>query len=207
MIKFDQQLNVNHTWGIRWLRDLSPQSNQVIPPIVNNVSLTVGPGGIRQENDKDQTVVATMSSVLGSNKLNSFRAGWTQEDVAFANPCFYENGRSQLPCEPTLNFQTFTDQQSAVAQARVNDAYQVEDTFSWFLPNKRGDHDIKFGCSTIHRPTTSQDNLNGTSPSTQQPPFNPPIRGRIPIGRHVPGQGLVKRTDISFRSSCRTSGR
>ena len=28
----------------------------------------------------------TMSSVLGNNKLNSLRVGWTQEDVAFAQP-------------------------------------------------------------------------------------------------------------------------
>ena len=32
MAKFDHQLNANHTWGIRWLRELSPQQNQIIPP-------------------------------------------------------------------------------------------------------------------------------------------------------------------------------
>jgi Carboxypeptidase regulatory-like domain len=199
MVKFDQQLNVNHTWGVRWLRDFSPQGNQVIPPVVNNVSLTVGPGGIREENDKDQTVVATMSSVLGSNKLNSFRAGWTQEDVAFANPCFYANGRNQLPCDPTLNFQTFTDQQSAVAQARVNDAFQVEDTFSWFLPNKRGDHDIKFGTQYeyIKADNITQDNLNGTFTfNTSNAPFNPADPRTYPdrLTIRVPGEGLVKET-------------
>jgi len=196
MVKFDQQLNANHTWGVRWLRELSPQRNQVIPPVVNNVSLTVGPGGIRQENDKDQTVVATLSSVLGSNKLNSFRAGWTQEDVAFANPCFYENGRNQLPCQPTLNFQTFTDQQSAVAQARVNDAYQFEDTFSWFLPNKRGDHDIKFGTQYeyIKADNIAQDNLNGTFTfNTSNAPFNAADPRTYPdrLTIRVPGEGRV----------------
>ena len=84
--------------------------------------IQVASGAIREEDDKDQTVVATLSSVFGSTKLNSLRAGWTQEDVAFANPASTANGRDQVACDPTLTFQTFTDQQANVAQARVNDA-------------------------------------------------------------------------------------
>jgi hypothetical protein len=193
MVRFDQQLNASHTWGVRWLRDFSPQRNQVIPPAVG---IQVAPGGIREENDKDQTVVATMSSVLGSTTLNSFRAGWTQEDVAFASPCFYANGRNQLPCQPTLTFQTFTDQQSAVAQARVNDAYQIEDTFSWFLPNKRGDHDVKFGVQYefVNADNVAQDNLNGTFAfGTSNAPFNPNDPRTYPdrLTIRVPGEGRV----------------
>ena len=196
MVKFDQQISSNHTWGVRWLRDLSPQRNQVIPPQVGGVNLQVASGGSREEDDKDQALVATVSSVLGSNKLNSIRAGWTQEDVAFANPCFNGNGRNQIACQPQLNFQTFTDQQSSVAQARVNDAYQIEDTFSWFLPNKRGDHDIKFGaqyeCVTVDN--IAQDNLNGTfSFGTSNAPFNAADPRTYPdrLSIRVPGQGLV----------------
>ena len=52
MIKFDQQVNANHTWGVRWLRELSPQRNQAItPPLITSAA-------IREEDDKDQTVVA-----------------------------------------------------------------------------------------------------------------------------------------------------
>ena len=196
MIKFDQQLSANHTWGVRWLRELSPQRNQVIGPVVNNQTLLVAPGGIREEDDKDQTLVATFSSVLGSNKLNSFRAGWTQEDVAFANPCFDNNGRDQLQCLPQLNFQTFTDQQSSVAQSRINDAFQFEDTFSWFVPNKRGDHDVKFGTQyeKVNVDNTAQDNLNGTfSFATSNAPFNPADPRTYPdrLSIRVPGLGFV----------------
>jgi hypothetical protein len=196
MIKFDQQLSANHTWGVRWLRESSPQRNQAIGPIVNNVTLLVAPGGIREEDDKDQTLVATLSSVLGGNKLNSFRAGWTQEDVAFANPCFNGNGRNQIECSPQLNFQTFTDQQSSVAQARVNDAYQIEDTFSWFLPNKRGDHDIKFGAQYeyVEADNIAQDNLNGTFSFGQSDlPFdrNNPRTYPDRLTIRVPGVGRV----------------
>jgi hypothetical protein len=205
MVKFDQQISTNHTWGVRWLRELSPQRNQVVGPVVNNVTLLVAPGGVREEDDKDQTLVATFSSVLGSNKLNSFRAGWTQEDVAFANPCFNGNGRSQIECLPQLNFQTFTDQQSSVAQSRVNDAFQVEDTFSWFLPNKHGDHDVKFGAQyeRVNVDNVAQDNLNGTFAfATSNAPFNPADPRTYPdrLTIRVPGQGLVtqKADYVSF---------
>ena len=38
MVKFDQQINANHTWGVRWLRELSPQRNQAIPPSADHRS-------------------------------------------------------------------------------------------------------------------------------------------------------------------------
>ena len=153
-------------------------------------------GGIREEEDKDQTVVATLSSVFGSTKLNSFRAGWTQEDVAFASPCFTGSGRNQLACEPTLNFQTFSDQQSAVAQARVNDAYQIEDTFSWFLPDKGGDHDIKLGSQYeyVTADNFAQDNLNGTftfGVSNADFDVNNPRTYPDRLSIRVPGAGFV----------------
>ncbi|HEY7498614.1 MAG TPA: carboxypeptidase regulatory-like domain-containing protein [Vicinamibacterales bacterium] len=188
LARVDHQLNANNTWGVRYLRELSPQRNQAIGQVT--------PRAIREENDKDQTVVTTLSSVFGSNKFNSIRVGWTQEDVAFANPCFNGNGRDQAACEPTLNFQTFTDQQSPTAQARVNDAYQVESTFSWFMPNKHGDHDVKFGAQYeyVEADNFAQDNLNGTfafgqndQPFDRNNPRTYPDRLTI----RVPGQGRV----------------
>src|SRR4029453_12286566 len=92
-----------------------------------------------------------------------------------ANPCFNGNGRDQSACEPTLSFQTFTDQQDNTAQSRVNNAYQFEETFSWFLPNKHGDHDVKFGAQYeyVTADNFGQDNMNGTFTfGTSNGPFN-----------------------------------
>jgi outer membrane receptor protein involved in Fe transport len=193
LVRYDQQLNANHTWGVRYLRELSPQRNQVIAPAVG---IAVASGGAREEDDKDQTAVATLSSVLGNNRLNSFRAAWTQENVAFASPCFNGNGRHQVECQPTLTFQTFTDQQSAVAQARVDNAYQFEDTFQWFLPNKHGDHDVKYGVQYeyVTADNIAQDNLNGTFTFGQSnAPFNPADPRTYPdrLSIRVPGEGRV----------------
>jgi hypothetical protein len=162
MLRFDNQINANHTWGVRWLYESSPQLNQVIPQ--GNPLLPVSVAARREEDDVDQTVVGTLSSVMGGSRLNTLRLAFTQEDVAFANPCFNGNGRDQLACDPTLQFQTYWDQQSDVAQARINNAYQLEDTFSWFVPGKRGDHDIKLGVQYQYVEVDSEafDNLNGT---------------------------------------------
>jgi hypothetical protein len=156
VLRFDNQLNANNTWGVRWLREESPQLNQII----GNVTLDAS----REEFDVDQTVVGTWNSVLGNTRFNTFRAAWTQEDVAFANPCFNTNGRNQAACLPTLNYQTFTDQQSNVAQSRINDAYQIENTLSWFIPNRAGNHDVKMGVQWQHSESVSltQDQLNGS---------------------------------------------
>ena len=154
--RFDHQINASNTWGVRWLREYSPQFNQIIGDVTLDAS--------REENDTDQTVVGTFNTVLSNTRVNTLRLGWTQEDVSFANPCFNGNGRNQAACPPTLAYQTFTDQQSAVAQARVNDAIQIEDTMSWFIPGKKGDHDVKFGVQWQYSQSRNdtQDNLNGT---------------------------------------------
>jgi hypothetical protein len=188
LAKYDQQLSAAHTWSLRYLRELSPQRNQAIGQVT--------PGAIREEDDKDQTVFGSLSSVFGSNKVNSLRVGWTQEDVSFANPCFNGNGRDQAACEPTLAFQTFTDQQANTAQARVNDAYQIENTFAWFVPNRGGDHDIKLGAQYeyIEADNRAQDNLNGTfSFGQNDQPFDPANPRTYPdrLTIRVPGQGRV----------------
>ncbi len=162
LLRGDHQINANHTWGVRWLREYSPQLNQLIPLVgTNPVTLAAS----REEDDLDQTVVGSLSSVFGNSRVNTMRVSWTQEDVAFANPAFNSNGRQQILLEPTLNFQTYSDQQNSVAQARINNGYQIEDTFSWFVPGKRGDHDIKFGAQyqvPASNDAETQDNLNGT---------------------------------------------
>jgi FlaG/FlaF family flagellin (archaellin) len=156
LLRFDHQLSANHTWGVRWLRERSPQRNQIIG--------TVTPAAAREESDTDQTVVTTLNSVLSNTRVNTVRLAFTREDVSFANPGFNSNGQRQDLLPPTLTFQSFTDQQSSVAQARINNALQFENTFSWFKPGWRGDHDIKLGFQYQYSSNDSvaQDNLNGT---------------------------------------------
>lgn len=183
VIRADHQINPNNTWGVRWLREASPQYNQIIGGVTLEAS--------REEFDVDQTVVATLNSVLANNKVNTLRTAWTQEDVAFANPCFNGNGRDMTACPPTLTFQTYTTQQDNTAQSRVNDAIHVDDTLSWFLPGKRGDHDIRAGVQYeyIGANNINQGNLNGTfgfarsdGPFDRNNPFTYPDTLTIRVG-------------------------
>ena len=189
--RFDHQITPSNTWGIRWLREYSPQFNQIIDP-ANNILAALG--NAREEDDTDQTVVATLNSVVGNTRVNTLRFGWTQENVTFANACFNGNGRNQAGCLPTLTYQTFADQQSAVAQARVNDAFQLEDTMSWFLPGKHGDHDLKFGLQFQYSQSENdtQDNSNGTFTFGQSNAAFDPANPRTYPDRfsiRVPGPG------------------
>jgi len=184
--RFDHQINASNTWGVRWLREDSPQFNQLI----GDVSLAAA----REESDTDQTLVAMLNSVLSNSKANTIRLSWTREDVAFANPCFNGNGRNQADCPPTLNFQSFTDQQNSVAQDRINDAIQFENTLSWFIPGRRGDHDIKTGVQYqfVQVVSNAHDNMNGTfSFGTSDVPFDPANPFTYPdrLSIRVPGIG------------------
>ena len=180
IVRGDHQLNSNNTYSVRWLRESSPQTNQIIGAVT--------PAAAREESDVDQTLSGTVNSVLSSTKVNTLRTTWTRENVAFANHCFNTNGRDLSQCQPTLAFQTFTDQQDNTAQARIDDAIQLDETLAWFLPNHHGDHDIKFGAQYEYTGALNlnQGNLNGTfsfglsnGPFVQSNPFTYPDRFSI----------------------------
>jgi hypothetical protein len=165
LIRLDYQMSANHSASVRWLRESSPQLNQIVPVIFNSNSLPVTENASREENDIDQTVVGTLTSVFGNTKTNIVRFAFTREDVSFANPNFNTNGGHQDELAPTLQFLTFVDQQSNVAQARVNNAYMFDDTFNWFIPGSNGrDHNLRAGIQYQYVDvfSTAQDNWNGT---------------------------------------------
>ena len=159
--------------------------NQIVPVVLTvpvAVTLPVTPAASREENDVDQTVVATLNSVMGNNRLNTLRVNFTQEDVAFANANFNGNGQDQAALPPSCNFLTYVDQQNAVAQARVNDAYQIEDTMSWFIPAVGGSHDLKFGAQYQHvgARSTAQDNCQRHLLPSARPAVHPRRSAHLP---------------------------
>ena len=34
LVRFDHQLSANNTWAVRWLRESSPQLNQIVPVVL-----------------------------------------------------------------------------------------------------------------------------------------------------------------------------
>ncbi len=179
IIRGDHQINNSTTYSVRWLREQSPQVNQIIGTGLQ----AAAPAAAREESDVDQTVSGNLNMVLSNTKVNTFRVTWTRENVAFANNCFNTNGRDLSQCPVTLGYQDYIDQQDNTASARINDGIQIENTLAWFIPGKGGDHDVKFGAQYSYSAAynTNQGNLNGTfSFGRSNVPFNPAVPSTYP---------------------------
>jgi hypothetical protein len=181
--RFDHQLSANHTWSFRYLREQSPGRRQV--------SGRPTPLATRSEYDVDTAYVGTFNSVLGGTRTNTIRLSATTENVMFANDAFFDNDWQQAGLPPTLEFEGFTDQQCDCASGRHNNTYAIEDTFSWFVPSARGQHDLRFGAQYQYGEVAheNQTNLNGSfSFGRSSVPFDPanprtyPDRFSIRIG-------------------------
>jgi hypothetical protein len=166
-LRGDHQLNANHTWGLRWLRETSPQSIQLLD--------TWTPSRTEAETDVDWTLVGNLSSVFGSTRVNTFRVSAVKEDVFFGNPLFNENGNDQTILPATLNHPSFSDQQSPRASRRLDVAYGADNVFAWFLPDKAGDHDLKVGVNYLYSSlrTENYTNMNGVFTLQTDADFNP----------------------------------
>jgi hypothetical protein len=152
LVRYDHQVSKNHSFAVRWLREWAPQwftfgDRQTLE-------------SYQDETDLDQTAVATMTSVLGNARVNTFRVARTWEHWWHGNACFRTQGGNpdragftfgdeargdQALCPPQLDYLGFLAQASTESQGPWDSNYQIEDTYSWFLPNKKGDHDVKFG--------------------------------------------------------------
>jgi hypothetical protein len=165
-LRADHQLNSANTWGVRWLRETSPQPLQI-----QDTNHT--PSRHEAETDVDWTVVGNLTSVLGSTRVNTFRVSAVKEDVFFGNPRF-NAGESQESLPPLLDYLSFEDQQSPRANRRLDTAYGADNVFAWFLPGKGGDHDLKFGINYLYSELRVQDfgNQNGTFIFNTDLPFN-----------------------------------
>jgi hypothetical protein len=171
LIRFDHQINANHTWAVRWLREWAPQ----FFTFPNRSTLQ----SYQDETDLDQTAVGTLTSVLSNSRVNTLRVARTWEHWWHGNECFRAQGTkggkegfvfgdeaagNQALCPPQLSYVNFLAQASTESQGPWDSNYQIEDDYSWFLPNKKGEHDMKFGFrynyTELRR--VSQVNMNGT---------------------------------------------
>lgn len=156
LAKVDYQISASHHFAGRYLRETSPQFNQIINAGNSVATLAAA----REEADTDSNWIATLDSVFGNDALNQVRVSFTKEDVAFANPAFNNNGQSfqaQRNQAPVESRPTILDGGSGVAQARVNKSTQFDDTVSYFLPAWHGEHQLKAGFQYAEREETFGD--------------------------------------------------
>src|SRR5215510_3004319 len=169
--RIDHQVTSNNTWAFRWLRESAPQFN-----VLDGARDTVESND--DETDLDQTLVGTWTTVISNTKVNTVRVGLTKEQTVHANerlraldpayatcdPCPEKILRDQSLLPPILGYLSLNAQADDTADFSLDDSYTAEDTFSWFIPDKLGRHDTKFGLrwtrSWISNPNNS--NANGT---------------------------------------------
>jgi hypothetical protein len=128
--------------------------------------------------------------VIGDSRVNTVRVARTWEHWWHGNACFRAQGPlggnegftfgdeaagRQSLCPPQLSHPALLAQASTEAQGPWDSNYQIEDDFSWFIPGKRGDHEVKFGVRYNYSELTrvSQINENGTFTFSSDLAFDP----------------------------------
>ena len=170
LVRFDHQINAYHTWNVRWLREDSPQLNQIIP-VVNPAPGVTGTFPVtenanREEVDLDQTVAFSLNSTFGSTRHNTFRVVFTQEDVAFANPNFNGNGQNQDELPPSsVHGGAFVDQQSNGPRRASTTPGSSTTRSPGSSRGPRVTTTSASACSTSTPPRSRRDRTTGTAPS------------------------------------------
>jgi len=147
LVKADWQVARDHKAAFRYLREYSPQVNQIIG---NNTTLEAS----REEDDTDSGWVATLDSVVGDSAFNNLRISNTREDVSFANPGYNNNGQTfaaQRALAVSQSRPTVLEGANTTASSRINDSIQFDNTFAYFLPDVAGDHNFRVGAQYSRR--------------------------------------------------------
>ena len=144
MVRFDHQLSASNNWSVRFLEEKSPTFDRV----AGRWTLA----SRDQEYDDDRTYGGNFNTVFGNTRFNQVRFSSTYERNGFTAKELQQDPpipQNQLP--PTLTMLTFVDGTRNGAQFRIDNAYELNDTFTQFVPAKfGGDNNFKMGIQYIY---------------------------------------------------------
>ena len=166
MVRVDHQINATNTWTARFLEEDSPTYNRV----AGRWTLA----SRDQEYDVDRNAGGNWNTVFGNTRFNQIRAGYTYEKNGFTAKEVVDGvPMTELP--PTLTMLTFTDGTRNGALFRMDNAYEVSESFTQFVPEwAGGSHDLKFGASYIYSTIElpDQTDMNGRFSFSTDKAFN-----------------------------------
>ncbi len=167
-------------------------------------------------------MVGTLTSVLSDTKVNTIRYGLVLEDTVHANPAWRAQkpeyarcvpcpdgaGASIVESGPILDYETFDIQSNGTMDYSIQTGHSIDNTFSWFIPEAKGRHDLKFGArySRIWLSNPAWGNLQGTYQfrSTGDIEFNAGNPRSYPGALHDPrARGARLRNDHAHRRGVR----
>ena len=147
MYRVDHQVNGSNSWALRLMNETSPETNRY-----GNRTLTSGHDGW----DDEHIWVGSYTSVIGNNVVNTVRITRSYENVGGGSPDWWaldgpglRNGQMRN-LTPGYEMDSFSDGIAPWAGGRIDSQWQYNNTTSWFVPDKMGDHDIKWG-GTYHQ--------------------------------------------------------
>ncbi len=191
MIRIDHQINSNNIYTFRYLTERQPNRDLLTG---DRATLTTA----NYELDSDQTASAAYNRVIGTRGLYTVRASIETEDIERgAEPGTFLETRNKAAEAPVLRFLSFDEQGHVNGHHRYASAPGLDNTFNWFVPGKRGDHDLKIGFQYLYAKNEldEQGTMNGAFSFPGDRPFNAAvpstyperlqIRVPLPDSRHV----------------------
>ena len=186
-----QTHGAGHTF--RYLRDYSPIFNQVGDTVRRSLTLEAA----REQADHDTHVSGWLDSVIDDYSFNTLQVSFVHENLQFGNPGFNANGQTfaaQRALDVSERRETLIEGASTSAGGRINESLQIDDTFSLFVPDWHGDHDVRCGGQwsrrTVNRLVSNLANgqfffdtdrpFDANDPSTYPELFSIKVRG--PLG-------------------------
>jgi hypothetical protein len=168
MVRVDHQINANNTYTARYLTERQPNRDLLTG---DRATLSTA----NYELDIDQTASVSYNRVVGTRALNTLRASIETEDIQRgAEPGDFLETNDKTLEPPVLRFLNFDEQGHTNAQHRNNQAPGLDDSFSLFVPGKKGDHDLKFGFQYLYARNrlSEQGSMNGVFSFPGDRPFN-----------------------------------
>jgi hypothetical protein len=204
--RFDHQISSNHTWGVRWLAEWSPQTNRLT---AENVSIARASAA---EDDIDSMVVGTVNSVFGQTTLNTLRVSFTHEDFTSGDRSILDDYTKLVDLGASLSYPTFGDGPPNLANGGRDQQYLINDTLSFYRAGWMGGHTFKTGFEYSFITNTFRQGGRSTACSTSRATTGRSTRrtrARIPTASTFGCQARAIRpwTRTTSRRSSRTSGR
>lgn len=134
--RIDHQLTSDLNYSVRLLWDHQPNYDQVLGNGTINTLYT--------EKDAHQALVGTFNWIQSPTRLLSLRTSYVSESPDRGMPQYFEAPWSEAP--PMLDFLSYYDQAgNEYADVRTMKVYALDTTYTWFVPDRKGSHDIKSG--------------------------------------------------------------
>ena len=171
MYRVDHLVNGNNSWALRYMRETSPEDNRIGSRTVESLV---------DSEDDEYIWVGSYTSVIGNNIVNTVRVTRSHEFYTGGPPAWYEMGGNvsldgaMRNVTPAYFMDSFQDGVAPWGWGRQDSQWQWNNTTSWFVPDKMGDHDIKFG-DTFHRSAIddfSESHLGGSFHFATDMPFD-----------------------------------